>query len=260
MELLLYLGLGTIAGILAGLFGVGGGLIIVPALVFSFTTQGFSESVLTQMALGSSLATIIFTSINAVRAHAKRQAVLWPIAGWMSLGILIGAALGALTASSLQGALLQKIIGLFALLMAAQMFFNLAPKTRKPIPNSAGLAFSGSLIGWASAIFGIGGGSLSVPFLSWRSIPIQQAVATSSACGFPIACAGTLGFMWVGWQQPELPQWSFGYLYLPAVVGIASTSMFTAHIGARWAHRLSPVVLKRLFSVLLCLVGLSFIV
>lgn len=259
MEFALYLLLGSAAGVLAGLFGVGGGIIIVPVLVFSFTAQGFAPEILTQLAVGTSLATIIFTSVNAVLEHHRRGAVVWRIVRWMSLGILLGAGFGALTAASIKGPMLQRIIGVFALVIAAQMAFDLKPKASAPLPGPFGLTAAGGVIGWASAIFGIGGGSLSVPFLSWRSVPMQQAVATSSACGFPIAAASTLSFVLIGWHNPQLPELTLGYVYLPALVGIAFTSMFTARFGARLAHRLSPRLLKRLFALLLFCVGLNFL-
>ncbi|WP_447588247.1 sulfite exporter TauE/SafE family protein [Aquipseudomonas campi] len=260
MEFLLYMVLGACAGILAGLFGVGGGLIIVPVLVFSFTAQGFDTSVLTHMAVGTSLATIIFTSINSVREHHRKGAVRWPIFAWLALGILLGAALGSLTASTIQGPYLQKIIGVFAIIIAIQMALDLKPKASRDVPGKVGLTAAGGVIGWASAIFGIGGGSLTVPFLTWRSVPMQQAVATSSACGLPIALASALSFMIIGWGKPNLPEWSLGFVYLPAMVGIALTSMFFARFGARLAHRLSPRLLKRLFALLLLCVGTSFLI
>lgn len=259
MEFLLYLVLGGFAGVLAGLFGVGGGIIIVPVLVFSFAAQGFDPAILTHLAIGTSLATIIFTSINAVLEHQRKGAVLWSVFAWMTLGILLGAGFGALTAAAIQGPMLQKIIGVFALCVALQMALELRPKPDRKVPGKVGLTLAGSLIGWASAIFGIGGGSLSVPFLTWRSVPMQQAVATSSACGLPIALAGALSFMLIGWNTPQLPAWSLGYIYLPAMAGIAITSMFFARFGARLAHRLSPRLLKRLFALLLFVVGLNFL-
>ncbi|MGV8842935.1 MAG: sulfite exporter TauE/SafE family protein [Pseudomonas sp.] len=259
MEFLLYLVLGGFAGILAGLFGVGGGIIIVPVLVFSFAAQGFDPAILTHLAVGTSLATIIFTSINAVLEHQRKGAVLWSVFAWMTLGILLGAGFGALTAAAIQGPMLQKIIGVFALCVALQMALELKPKPDRKVPGKLGLTVAGSVIGWASAIFGIGGGSLSVPFLTWRSVPMQQAVATSSACGLPIALAGALSFMLIGWNTPQLPAWSLGYIYLPAMAGIAITSMFFARFGARLAHRLSPRLLKRLFALLLFAVGLNFL-
>lgn len=260
MEFLLYLVLGACAGVLAGLFGVGGGLIIVPVLVFSFTAHGFPVEVLTQMAVGTSLATIVFTSVNSILEHHRRGAVLWPVFLWMTVGIVVGSALGALTASAIKGAVLQKIIGVFAVLISIQMTLGLQPKAGGNLPGKGGLGAAGGFIGWASAIFGIGGGSLTVPFLSWRGVSMQQAVATSSACGLPIAIAGAISFILVGWHRPELPQWSLGFVYLPALVGIAVTSMFFARIGARLAHRLPAKVLKRLFALLMFCIGMSFLI
>lgn len=260
MEFALYLLLGGFAGVMAGLFGVGGGLIIVPVLVFSFTAQGFDPLILTHLAVGTSLATIIFTSLNSIRAHHRMGAVLWPVVMWMALGILLGAALGSVTAAAIQGPLLQKIIGVFAIVVAVQMGFSLQPKASAGVPGRPVLTVAGVVVGWASAIFGIGGGSLTVPFLSWRSVSMQKAVATSAACGLPIAIAGALSFMVVGWQDARLPEWSAGFVYLPALVGIAITSMFFARIGAVLAHRLSPLMLRRLFALLLLGVGLNFLI
>ncbi len=260
MEFLLYLLLGAAAGVLAGLFGVGGGIIIVPVLVFSFTAQGVDPAVLTHLAVGTSLATIVFTSINSVLEHQRKGAVLWPIFAWMTLGILLGAGLGSLTATTINGPLLQKIIGVFAIVIAIQMGLELKPKASSAVPGKLGLTVAGGVIGWASAIFGIGGGSLTVPFLTWRSVPMQQAVATSSACGLPIAAASALSFMVLGWHEPGLPQWSVGFVYLPAMAGIALTSMFFARFGARLAHKLSPRLLKRLFALLLLCVGVNFLI
>lgn len=259
MEILLYLVLGAAAGVLAGMFGVGGGIIIVPVLVFSFAAQGFDAAVLTHLAVGTSLATIVFTSVNSILEHHRRGAVRWPIFVWMTLGILLGAALGAMTAAAIKGPQLQKIIGVFAILISLQMALDLRPKASSSVPGRLVLAVAGGVIGWASAIFGIGGGSLNVPFLTWRSVPMQQAVATSAACGLPIAVAGALTFMWLGWDSPQLPQWSLGFVYLPAMAGIAATSMFFARFGARLAHRLSPRLLKRLFALLLFSVGVNFL-
>lgn len=260
MELLLYLVLGATAGVLAGLFGVGGGLIIVPVLVLSFTSQGMPAEILTHLAVGTSLATIVFTSINSLLEHHRKGAVRWPLFRWLTLGILLGAALGGMTAALIQGPLLQKIIGTFAIIIAAQLALDLKPKASRGVPGKPTLTVAGAVIGWASSIFGIGGGSLTVPFLVWRSVPIQQAVATSAACGLPIAIAGALSFMYTGWENPNLPQWSVGFVYLPALLGIALTSMFFARFGARLAHRLSPLLLKRLFALLLLSVGLSFFI
>ena len=260
MELLLYLVLGSAAGVLAGLFGVGGGLIIVPVLVLSFTAQGMATEILTHLAVGTSLATIVFTSINSLLEHHRKGAVRWPLFRWLTMGILLGAALGAMTAALIQGPLLQKIIGTFAIIVAAQMALDLKPKASLGVPGKPTLTVAGGVIGWASAIFGIGGGSLTVPFLTWRSVSMQQAVATSAACGLPIATASALSFMLIGWGEPQLPEWSAGFVYLPAMAGIAITSMFFARFGARLAHKLSPRLLKRLFALLLLCVGVNFLI
>ena len=260
MEIALYLMLGAAAGVLAGLFGVGGGLIIVPVLVLSFTSQGVAPEVLTHLAVGTSLATIVFTSINSVREHQRKGAVRWSLFRWLTVGIVFGTVLGALTAAQISGPWLQKIIGIFAICIAVQMALDLKPSAAGTVPGKTGLAAAGGVIGWASAIFGIGGGSLTVPFLVWRSVPMQQAVATSAACGLPIALAGAVSFIVTGWARADLPAYSVGYVYLPALLGIALTSMFFARLGARLAHRLSPRVLKRLFAALLLGVGISFLV
>ncbi len=260
IEIGLYLGLGAVAGVLAGLFGVGGGLIIVPALVFGFTQQGIGVEVLTHMAVGTSLATIIFTSISSVRAHHQRGAVRWPLVRPMAVGILVGAFLGGQTAAILSGPTLQLIIGVFALCVAAQMGLGLTPKAARDVPGTPGLVVAGGLVGWASAIFGIGGGSLTVPFLSWCNVKMQQAVATSSACGLPIALSGAGAYMFAGWHQAGLPPWSLGFVYLPALLGIILTSVLFARVGAKLAHRLPADKLKKLFAFLLLCVGLQFVV
>ena len=260
MAFLLYLLLGAAVGILAGLFGVGGGTIIVPALVISFTAMGVSPEVMTHLAVGTSLATIAFTSINSTLEHHRKLAVNWNVVRWMAIGLLGGVALGSVTAAGLKGEHLQKIIGVFAMLISLQMALDLKPKAALPLPGKGGLIGAGSVIGWASAIFGIGGGSLTVPFLCWRSVPMQQAVATSAACGLPIAVFGAIGFILNGMAKSEqLPEWSLGFVYLPALIGISATSMIFARFGARLAHRLPPRVLKRLFAVLLFAVGLNFL-
>ncbi|WP_027349589.1 sulfite exporter TauE/SafE family protein [Halotalea alkalilenta] len=263
MEFLLYLVLGACSGVLAGLFGVGGGLIIVPVLVYSFAAHGMDANILTHLAVGTSLATIVFTSINSVLGHQKKGAVRWHLVLWMTVGIVFGSVLGGLTASYISGPRLQTIIGVFAICMAIQLAFNLKPKGGDGTfaqPSRLWLNTAGVVIGWASAIFGIGGGSLTVPLLAWKNLPMQQAVATSAACGLPIAIFGALSFMYFGWGESGLPQYSVGFVYLPAVVGIALTSMVFARFGVRLAHRLSQTMLRRLFALLLFCVGLSFVI
>lgn len=259
MTLLLYLVLGAFAGVAAGLFGIGGGLLIVPVLIFTFTLQGVPVDVLTHMAVATSLATILVTSISSVRAHQKRGAVSWVLFKPLAVGILIGAVLGVNTAVLLPGYILQIIFGVFALSVAIQMGFNVQPPQSPTDPSKKELGVAGGIIGWASAIFGIGGGTLTVPYLSWRRQEMRIAVATSAACGLPIAFMGTLTNIWVGWQAPSLPEWTLGYVYLPAFAGIIISSAPCAKLGARWAHSLPQPLLKKFFAVFLLLVGLRFL-
>jgi uncharacterized protein len=255
MEFLLYLALGALVGVLAGLFGVGGGLIIVPVLIFSFEARHFSADVLTHMAVGTSLATIFFTSLSSTRAHHRRGAVLWPVVFMLAVGIAIGTVLGVKTISYVSGNTLQKIIAGFLIVASIQMSLSLNRVTNRQLPHNAILACAGVVIGWASAMFGIGGGSITVPYLNWCNVRIQQAVATSAACGIPIAIVGAASNMIEGWGHENLPEWSTGYIYWPAVIGIALTSLLTAKLGVKLAHSLSPIILRRIFSLLLLAVG-----
>lgn len=260
---LLYLGLGALAGFIAGVFGVGGGLVIVPVLLWAFTLQGYDPTHLTHLAVGTSLATIIVTSVSAVNAHHRKGAVRWALFRTLAPGLLIGAFLGARIADALPGPWLQVIIGGFALYVAQGMLRYRLPVAGMPVvehlPSGPAQMAAGGGIGVASAIFGIGGGSLTVPYLAHHGVRIQEAVATSSACGLPIALAGALGFALFGQDSAGLPPGSWGFVHVPAFLGISVASLVTAQLGARLAHRLSAVVLKRSFGGLLLLVGLVFL-
>jgi uncharacterized membrane protein YfcA len=259
MLLLAYLAVGAFAGLLAGLFGIGGGLVIVPVLVITFESLKFAPEVLTHMAVATSLASIVFTSISSVRTHHQKGAVDWPIVKQLSIGILLGAVLGALTADALSGPSLQIVIGVFALLMAAQMGFGLKPKPSRVLPGKAGMISAGGGIGWASALFGIGGGSLTVPFLTWCNHPMQRSVATAAACGFPIALVGALSNIVIGWGNVNLPTESIGYVYWPALIGMVVTSVPFARVGAKLAHKLSAEKLKKLFAIMLVVVAIKLL-
>ncbi|WP_193483904.1 sulfite exporter TauE/SafE family protein [Nitrincola tibetensis] len=259
MVIALYLALGAFAGLVAGLFGIGGGLIIVPVLIFSFEAQGMPVEYLTHMAVATSLATIVITSMSSVRAHHAKGAVDWPLFRSLTLGILVGAMLGVNTAMLLPGHVLQMIFGVFALLVALQMAFSLHPKQSGEAPTGIELKCAGGVIGWASSIFGIGGGTLSVPYLTWRRQEMRRAVATSAACGLPIAVMGALTNVWVGLDKP-LPEWSLGYVYLPAFLGIVISSSLFAGVGARLAHKLPQSVLKKCFAAFLFVIAIRFLV
>ncbi|WP_261842624.1 sulfite exporter TauE/SafE family protein [Aliamphritea ceti] len=259
--LLLFLGylvLGAFAGVLAGLFGVGGGLVIVPVLVVSFQLQGMAPEVLTHVAVATSLATIVVTSISSISAHHKRGAVRWRLFRFIGLGVAFGSALGVVTAIELEGKVIQLAIGVFALYVAIMMGLDVVPKGGSR-PSRPGLVVSGGFIGWVSAIFGIGGGTLTVPYLNWKQVNMQEAVATSAACGFPIAVAGAVTNALMGQGNSNLGEWSLGYIYLPALLGISLTSYGFAKFGAKLAHSMSPTMLRRAFSVFLLLVAGKFI-
>ena len=257
--LLMYLALGAVAGAIAGLLGLGGGVIIVPALIYSFAWQGMPESVLTHLAVGTSLATIAVTSISSVRTHHLHGAVLWKVFLWMVPGVVIGVWLGANIANTLSGANLQFAYGIFLLCVAIQMGLGLQPKGEKNFQAGPTLLAPSGIIGVFSAMFGIGGGSLTVPYLSWRGLIIQKAVATSAAVGLPVAIVGAITNIVVAWGHRDLPAYSSGYVYWPAFLGIVMTSAYCARFGAKLAHSMSPPRLKQGFAFFALILGIHFI-
>ncbi|TNC85104.1 MAG: hypothetical protein CSH36_14915 [Thalassolituus sp.] len=259
MSFLLYLAVGAAAGILAGLFGIGGGMVIVPVLIFSLAAQGVPAEVLTHMAVATSLTTIVFTSFSSVKEHHANGAIDWMLVRQMATGIVIGTALGVALITEVPGETLQTIIGVFALLLSVKMFSGWEPPGQGDKPGQAGLLTAGGIIGFGSSWFGIGGGTFTVPYLTWMRFSMRQAVATSAACGIPIAATGAVANIVAGWQHDGLPLWSTGFVYWPAVAGIALTSVPFARVGARLAHKLNAGLLKKLFAVLLCVVGIRFI-
>jgi hypothetical protein len=256
---LLYLVLGAAAGLLAGLFGVGGGVIIVPVLIYAFTQQGLSVDYLTHLAVGTSLAVICISSLSSTLAHHKTQSVLWPSVRAMTPGILVGVVIGVYTVLQISGVRLQWLIGCYLILVAIQMGFNLMPFRQTTLPNKPALMGAGVGIGWLSAMFGIGGGSLTVPFLSYFGVAMRQAVATSAACGVPIAFMAVISNVYMGFGNKTLPEWSLGYVYLPAFIGIALLSAPFAKLGAHLAQRLPQIILKRSFATFLVIIGSSLI-
>lgn len=274
MELITFLVIGALAGFAAGLFGVGGGTIIVPLLFIVFTQMGYSPDVIMHLALGTSLATIIVTSISSLMAHNTKGSVMWPVFKNLAPGMALGCFFGAGVAGLISGIHLQIIVGIFLLWVAYRMFAKAKSQTVASTSNTANqdtqfneialpstpkqLA-AGGVIGIASAIFGIGGGSLTVPYLTRYGVVMQKAVGTSAACGLPIAIAGALGFMFFGMQQKiDVPN-TIGFVHIYAFLGISVMSFFTAKLGAKVAHILSPAMLKKCFSVLLTIVGCYFL-
>ena len=246
-----YLLTGAFAGFFAGLLGVGGGVVVVPVLTIIFTAQGFPAREVLHLALGTSMATILFTSLSSLRAHHAHQAVLWPVMRQLTPGILLGTMLGAQLAARISSRSLSIFFVGFMLLLALQMIANLRPTPSRRLPGWIGLSVAGSVIGAIASLAALGGGALTVPYLIRCNVPPHRAIGTSAAVGLPIALGGTLGYIWHGWAQADLPAGSLGFVYLPALGIILLASVLAAPLGARLAHRLPIKVLKRVFAGLL---------
>lgn len=257
--LLGYLALGAAAGTMAGLFGVGGGLIIVPALVVAFGLQGVAPEVIMHLAVGTSLATIVVTGVSSAWAHHQKGSIHreWFLA--LLPGLLLGAIGGVFVAGALSGGVLGTLFGLFVIAVAVRMVLDRGPVPGSVAPGRAGMALAGGVIGGVSALFGIGGGTLCVPWLTRCGAQMTRAVGTSAACGIPIALFGAATFAVVGWGNPQLPAGATGFVMWPAFLGIVLASVPFARLGARLAHRLPARVLKLAFAALLTLVGLRFL-
>jgi hypothetical protein len=251
---------GLVAGLVAGLFGVGGGLIIVPILMLVFSWQGMAADVAIHVAIGTSLMTISMTSLSSMRAHHQYGTIMWPLVKTLTPGLVIGSLGGAVIAANLSSQWLQKFFAIFALLMAARMWLP-APKqvSSRLLSTSAVSAYS-VLTGVVSAMVGIGGGTLVVPYLVMAGQKMQKAVGTAAACGFPIAVSGAIGFVAMGMYQRDLNlAWQTGFVHWQAFLGIILTSIFMAPLGARLAKNMSHSRLSQLFSLILLAVGLLFL-
>jgi uncharacterized protein len=259
IEWSLYLALGACAGLLAGLLGVGGGLIIVPALVALFLHQGVTSDIIMHLALGTSLASIAFTSLSSIRAHQQHGAILWPAFRQLTPGILIGAAVGGWLASQMSTGWLKPLFAVFELGVGLYMLASVPTQAHRPLPGPSLMASGGGVIGVVSSLVGIGGGTLTVPFLTWHSVSIRYAIATSAACGLPIALAGSLSYIIHGWQHPLLPEHTLGYVHLQALLGIVLSSVLFAPLGARLTHRLPVALLKKIFGGLLLLLAVKLL-
>jgi uncharacterized membrane protein YfcA len=251
--------MGVVAGFLAGLLGIGGGMIMVPFMALILSAQGIPQEHVLKMAVATSLATICFTSLSSVRAHHRRGAVLWPIVRVLAPGILVGSLLGAQVAVALPGRVLGVLFAGFVAFSATQMFLDRKPLPTRTLPGPLGTFAMGSAIGGLSSLVGAGGAFISVPFMSWCNVRIHDAVGTSSALGFPLAFAGTLGYIWAGRDLPQMPAGALGYLYLPGLLVVSLASMSTAPLGARTAHRLDIRPLKKVFACVLYLLAAYFL-
>jgi uncharacterized membrane protein YfcA len=244
--------LGLVTGFLAGLLGIGGGMLIGPFMTLIMSGQGVGADLAVKMAIATSMATIMFTSISSVRAHHQRGAVRWDIVRGLAPGIVLGGALASVGVFSiLKGTSLAIFFAVFVGFSATQMYLDKKPKPSRQMPAWKGQLAAGSVIGFLSGLVGAGGGFISVPFMVAHNVVILNAVATSAALGFPIALANTVGYVVSGSALPGLPAWSLGYVWLPALAVIASCSVLTAPLGARVAHRMPVAKLKKVFAFVL---------
>lgn len=253
--------LGLVAGLLAGLLGIGGGLVLVAALAWLLPLYGVPVEAAMHAALATSLASIILTAAASARAHAARGSVLWPTVAWMVPGLLLGGWLGSAVAVQLSGEVLRWLVAGYCFIAAAQMLFGrqrAGVDAASFVPRGPGYTAAGGGIGAVSAVVGIGGGSMTVPLLVWRGVAPVRAVGTSSACGVAIGLASALGYA-LHAPAGALPEMALGYVYLPAAIGVAIASILAAPSGARLAHALSGAALKRVFAVFLLLVGSSLL-
>ncbi|WP_026816306.1 sulfite exporter TauE/SafE family protein [Arenimonas composti] len=256
---LVYVALGAVAGVLAGLLGIGGGLVLVAALVFLLPSQGVPTEIAVHAALATALGSIVLTGLSSARAHHRRGSVMWPTVGWLLPGLLLGGWLGAWLATRIDGGFLRGFIAIYCALAGLQLALDW-PRSRPEradIPRGPGYAAAGGLIGAVSALVGIGGGSMTVPLLVWRGVRPVLAVGTSSACGVAIAIASAAGYASHGPEAGVMPSPSWGYVFVPAAIGIAAASVLTAPLGTRLAHRLPPLTLRRLFAAFLWIVAAS---
>ena len=261
LMLLVFLALGAIAGVLAGLLGVGGGLVLVAALAWLLPAQGLvPPEAAMHAALATSLASIVFTAMSSARAHAKHGSVLWPTVAWMVPGMLVGGWLGSRVAVGLDGVWLRWGVAIYCLIAAAQMILS-RPRDAGDasiVPRGPWLTAAGGGIGAVSSLVGIGGGSMTVPLLTWRGVVPVRAVGTSSACGVFIGLASALGYAFNA-PAGALPSHAIGYVYLPAAICVAIASVLAAPLGTRIAHAISGPMLKRVFALFLLVVGASFL-
>lgn len=254
-----FLILGGFVGFLAGLLGIGGGGLMVPVLSALFLWQGITTEHVVHLALGTSMASIIVTSLSSILAHNAKKAVLWGIVKSMVPGIIIGTFLATFLVAYMSSLYLALFFSLFMAIVSLQMFINKQPKPSRQIAGKAGLIIAGSTIGAISALVSIGGGSMTVPYLTWQNINIKKAIGTSAAIGLPISIAGTFGYVLNGWGIDTGLDYTYGFVYLPAVILISMTSFITAPYGAHLAHKMNVSALKKVFALLLIILSLKML-
>ena len=248
---IVYLLMGLFVGFFAGLLGIGGGLILVTLMVYLFTVQGFPADRLLHLALGTSISSIVFTSISSLRAHHEHGAVRWDILRTAVPGLVVGTLIGTVVADQLQSKYLAIFFVIFVYCSAVQMFADVKPKPTRQLPGKAGVSVVAVIVGIVSSLVGVGGGVMTIPLMSLCNVPMRQAIGTSAALGLPIAIAGTVGFIVTGLGKDHLPALSLGYVYLPALIGIVIGTFVTVPWGAKMAHSMPVTTLKKIFAVIL---------
>jgi uncharacterized membrane protein YfcA len=241
--------LGAAVGFAAGLLGIGGGLLVVPVLTFLFSARQMPRELVVHMAIATSLATILFTSISSVVAHHRRGAVSWPIVKMLVPGLLIGSWIGPWIGKQLNSTVLALVFVAFVTVSGARMLVRAKPPAARELPEPLGMLVAGGVIGVFAGLVGAGGGFVSVPFMTWCNVKIHDAVATSAALGFPIALAGTVSNLYFGMGTPGLPPGSLGFVHVPSLLVVSLASVLTAPLGARTAHRLPVESLRRAFAI-----------
>ena len=254
-----YLALGAVVGLFAGLLGIGGGVIIIVGLLEIFKLLHFSETHVMHLALGTSMASILFGSISSFRAHQQLASVDWSIVRRLTPGILAGGFLATFVAARTPSSVLKVTFAVFMLYTASQMFINAKPKPNRELPRGGGMLVAGTLIGAISSLIGVGGAAVSIPFMTWCNVTMHRAIGTAAAIGFPVALFGTIGYIVNGWHIPGLPEFSLGFVYLPACLAIVIPSAVVAPFGARLSHRLPVATLKKIFGCLLLLLALKIV-
>ena len=251
--------LGSFSGVLAGLFGIGGGIIIIPTFFYIFSYLAFPDEILSHMVLGSSLGVIAFSSISSTFSHHSKGAVNWRLIKVVAPSIVIGYSLGGLTEGYLESSTLQGLVSLFLVVASVQLIFEFPPPSQNPKTNLAGPVIAGGGIGWLSGVFGIGGGIFSVPYFYHRGLKMMHAIGTSAACGIPIAIAGSISYILIGYGNLDLPEYSLGYVYLPATIIVGVMSSITAKYGVNIAHRMKQKKLRIAFAFLVMIMALNLL-
>ncbi|MBU3568429.1 sulfite exporter TauE/SafE family protein [Polynucleobacter alcilacus] len=255
-DILMLMLCGGIAGFLAGLLGIGGGMILVPFMILVFNHQGFSQTVIVHMAIATGMATILFTTTSAIWAHHKHSSIDWKLVASLSPGMVLGGLVGGSELfEALKTSWLSFFFALFIVYTSIQMLLNKKPKGGRDLPGPIGLFSFGTFTGVLASLVGAGGAFITVPFMLWCNVKPHVAMATSSGLGFPIAAAATIGYMYGSWGNPNLPAGSLGFVYLPAVACIVVVSVFTAPWGAKMARKLDVAQLKRVFGIMLFLLA-----